>query len=48
MNNKIIVAAIAVIVIFLLGFVPQYIKANRLEKNCANPDRRTPGLSFGT
>ena len=31
MNNKVIVAAIAVIVVFLLGFVPQYVKVNRLE-----------------
>jgi len=31
MNNKIIVAAIAAVAVFLVGFVPQYIKANRLE-----------------
>jgi len=29
--NKIVVAGIAVVTVFLLGFVPQYLKANRLE-----------------
>jgi hypothetical protein len=32
MQNKIIVAALALIAVFLVGFVPQYVKANRLEK----------------
>jgi hypothetical protein len=31
MNSKIIVAAIAVVAVFLIGFVPQYVKVNRLE-----------------
>jgi hypothetical protein len=31
MKSKIIVAAIAVVAVFLIGFVPQYVKANRLE-----------------
>jgi hypothetical protein len=31
MQNKIIVAAIALVAVFLVGFVPQYVKANRLE-----------------
>ena len=31
MKNKTTVAAIALIAVFLVGFVPQYIKANRLE-----------------
>ena len=31
MKNKIIVAAIALVTVFLVGFVPQYVKANRLE-----------------
>ena len=31
MRNKIIMTAIALVAVFLLGFVPQYIKANRLE-----------------
>jgi hypothetical protein len=31
MKNKTIVAAIALITVFLAGFVPQYVKVNRLE-----------------
>ena len=32
MQNKIIVAAVALIAVFLVGFVPQYVKAIRLER----------------
>src|SRR4030095_3044424 len=31
MQNKIIVAAVALIAVFLVGFIPQYVKVNRLE-----------------
>jgi hypothetical protein len=31
MKNKIIGAAIAVVAVFLVGFLPEYVKANRLE-----------------
>jgi hypothetical protein len=31
MTNKIIVAAAALVVVFLLGFLPQYVKTSRLE-----------------
>ncbi len=31
MSNKIVLIAGAFIVVFLLGFVPQYVKANRLD-----------------
>jgi hypothetical protein len=31
MNNKVIAAAVALIAVFLIGFVPSYVKANRLE-----------------
>jgi hypothetical protein len=31
MQNKIIVAAVALIAVFLAGFVPEYMKAKRLE-----------------
>ena len=31
MNNKVIGAAVAVVAVFLIGFLPQYIKANRLD-----------------
>ena len=31
MKNRAIIAAIVLVVVFLAGFVPQYIKANRLD-----------------
>jgi len=31
MRNKVIVAVIALVAVFLLGFVPQYAKVNRLD-----------------
>ena len=31
MKNKIVWAAIALIAVFLVGFIPSYVKANRLE-----------------
>jgi hypothetical protein len=31
MTNKIIVVVLVLVVVFLLGFVPQYVKASRLE-----------------
>jgi len=31
MKNKIVIAAVVVIAVFLIGFVPQYVKVNRLE-----------------
>ena len=31
MKNKVIIAAIALIAVFLVGFIPPYVKANRLE-----------------
>src|ERR1051326_3183741 len=31
MRNKVIVVAVAVVAVFLVGFVPQYVKASRLE-----------------
>lgn len=33
MKNKIIVAAILLIIVFLAGFVPQYVKVRRLESD---------------
>jgi hypothetical protein len=32
MKNKAIIGAAVVVVVFLAGFLPQYLKANRLEK----------------
>ena len=31
MKNKVIVVALALVAVFLVGFVPQYVKASRLE-----------------
>ena len=31
MNNKVVISAIVLVVVFLAGFVPQYAKVNRLE-----------------
>ena len=31
MKNKVIVVALALVAVFLIGFVPQYMKASRLE-----------------
>jgi len=31
MKNRIVVAAVVVIAVFLIGFVPQFVKVNRLE-----------------
>jgi hypothetical protein len=46
MKNKIIVAAIAVIAVFLLGFVPQYAKANRLETELRQSRQENAGTQL--
>jgi hypothetical protein len=46
MNNKIIVAAIALVVVFLSGFVPQYIKANRLENDLRQARQENSGAQL--
>jgi hypothetical protein len=43
MNNKMIVASIAVVAVFLLGFVPQYVKANRLESELRQTQQENAG-----
>ena len=35
MKNKAIVAAAVLVAVFLIGFLPQYIKGNRLESELA-------------
>jgi hypothetical protein len=47
MNSKVIIAAAILVAVFLLGFVPQYVKANRLDselrqsrQTCAGADLR--------
>ena len=48
MKNKTIVAAIALISVFLGGFVPQYVKTNRLENELsANLAKRPQEPNFG-
>jgi len=46
MNNKTIVAAIAVIVAFLVGFVPQYVKVNRLESELRQSRQEAAGAEL--
>ncbi len=46
MNNKVIVAGIAVIAVFLLGFVPQYVKANRLESELRQTQQENAGAQL--
>ena len=54
MKNKIIVAAIALVAVFLVGFVPQHSKVNRLEnelrqsrqENAASQLRDLIGLAY--
>ena len=46
MNNKTIVAAIAVIVAFLVGFVPQYVKVNRLESDLRQSRQEAAGAEL--
>ena len=43
MKTKIIVAAIAVVAVFLIGFVPQYVKANRLEDDLRQSRQENAG-----
>ena len=31
MNNKVVISAVVLVVVFLAGFVPQYVKVSRLE-----------------
>jgi hypothetical protein len=46
MNNKIIVAAVAVVAVFLLGFVPPYIKANKLENDLRQSRQESAGADL--
>ncbi len=46
MPKKLIVAAVAVIAAFLLGFVPQYVKANRLENELRQSRQETAGAEL--
>ena len=46
MQNKIIVAAIALVAVFLVGFVPQYVKANRLENELRQSRQENAGAQL--
>lgn len=46
MKNKTIVAAIALIAVFLVGFVPQYVKVNRLENELRQSRQEATGAEL--
>src|SRR5689334_11543960 len=46
MKSKIIVAAIALVAVFLIGFVPQYVKANRLEDDLRQSRQENAGAEL--
>ena len=46
MQNKIIVAAVALIAVFLVGFVPQYAKAVRLESELRQSRQDAAGAAM--
>ena len=46
MKNKTIVAAIALVAVFLVGFVPQYVKGNRLENELRQSRQEAKGAEL--
>jgi hypothetical protein len=46
MNNKIIVAAVAAVVVFLIGFLPEFVKANRLENELRQSQLENTGAQL--
>jgi hypothetical protein len=46
MNNKIVVAAVALVVVFLAGFGPQYVRANRLENELRQSRQESAGADL--
>ena len=46
MKNKAIVAVIALIAVFLVGFVPQYVKVNRLENELRQSRQAAAGAEL--
>jgi hypothetical protein len=46
MQNKIIVAAIALVAVFLVGFVPQYVRASRLENELRQSRQENAGAKL--
>ena len=46
MKNKTIVAAIALVAVFLVGFVPQYVEGNRLENELRQSRQEAAGADL--
>ena len=46
MKNKTVVAAIALITVFLVGFVPQYVKVSRLENELRQSRQEAAGAEL--
>ena len=46
MKNKTILAAVVLIAVFLVGFVPQYVKVNRLENELRQSRQETTGAEL--
>ena len=46
MKNKIIVAAVALVAVFLVGFIPQYVRANRLENELRQSRQEDAGAQL--
>ena len=46
MKNKMIVAAVAVVAVFLLGFVPQYLTLNRLQSELRQSQQESAGAQL--
>jgi hypothetical protein len=46
LKDKIIVAAIALVAAFLVGFVPQYVKANRLKNELRQSRQENAGAQL--
>ncbi len=46
MRNKVVVAAIVLIAVFLIGFVPQYLRARRLIRELRDARQETAGAAI--
>ena len=46
MKNKVIGAAIAVVAVFLIGFLPEYVKASRLENKLRQSRQESAGAQL--
>jgi hypothetical protein len=46
MNNKVIAGVVAVVVVFLIGFVPQYVKCHRLENELQECHQQIQGAQL--